>query len=278
MPGIRDFRGKVAVITGAGSGIGRATAVAFARHGAELVIADIRDDRLDEVSALIRKEGAGVLAKRVDVSRRDEVEALARFVMAERSHVDILCNNAGVGVGGGFEETSIEDFEWVFSINFWGVLYGIKAFLPYMMERRFGHIVNTSSVAGLAALPGMSAYSAAKFAVAGLGEALRPELRKYNIGVSTICPGIISTRVVEDGRMHLGEDSRANLAAVKDFYRERGWPPERVAKAVLSAVRLNRSVVPVGPEAWVQWFGKRLSQRGYELSCMLAANFLMGKG
>lgn len=275
MPGIKDFRGKVVVVTGAGSGIGRATAIAFAREGADLVIADVREERLEEVAKNISGLGARVMTKKTDVSRREEVEDLARVVLAERKRVDILFNNAGVGLGGSFEETSIEDFEWLFSINFWGVLYGIKAFLPHMMEKRYGHIVNTSSLAGLTALPGMSAYSAAKFAVAGLGEAIRSELRKYNIGVSTICPGVINTRVVEDGRMHLRESARANRDSVVEFYRRWGWPPERVAKAVLSAVRMNRSVVPVGPEAWVQWIGKRLSQTGFEALSRIAGSFLM---
>ncbi|HPP79588.1 MAG TPA: SDR family NAD(P)-dependent oxidoreductase [Deltaproteobacteria bacterium] len=275
MPGIKDFRGKVVVVTGAGSGIGRATAIAFAREGADLVIADVREERLDEVAKNISGLGARVMTKKTDVSKREEVEDLARVVLAERKRVDILFNNAGVGLGGSFAETSIEDFEWLFSINFWGVLYGIKAFLPHMMEKRYGHIVNTSSLAGLTALPGMSAYSAAKFAVAGLGEAIRSELRKYNIGVSTICPGVINTRVVEDGRMHLRESARANRDSVVEFYRRWGWPPERVAKAVLSAVRMNRSVVPVGPEAWVQWIGKRLSQTGFEALSRIAGSFLM---
>jgi short-subunit dehydrogenase len=129
-----------------------------------------------------------------------------------------------------------------------------------MIERKYGHIVNTSSLAGgLCAIPGMSAYCSTKFAVAGLGEALRAEVRKYGIGVSTICPGIINTRVVADGCMNLREESRANKPTVVKFYKKYGWPPERVAKAVLSAVRHNRSVVPVGPEAWIQWLGKRLS-------------------
>jgi short-subunit dehydrogenase len=216
------------------------------------------------------------LSRKVDVSKRPEVEDLARFVMAERSRVDILCNNAGVGMGGSFEDTSIEEFEWIFSINFWGVLFGIKAFLPHMIARKYGHIVNTSSLAGLAAMPGLSAYCATKFAVAGLGEALRAEVRKYGIGVTTVCPGVINTRVVEDGRMHLKEGARANRKAVVDFYRDRGWPPERVARAVLGAVRMNRSVVPVGPEAWLQWFGKRISQKGYEASSELVGRFLMG--
>ena len=275
MPGIKDFRGKVTVITGAGSGIGRATAQAFAAQGADLIIVDKEEDRLVEVAGEIEARGARVLARKVDVSDRTQVDDLAKFVIAERSRVDILYNNAGIGVGGSFDCTSLQEWERIFSINFWGVLYGIRAFLPHMIERRYGHIVNTSSLAGLCAIPGMSAYCSTKFAVAGLGEALRAEVRKYGIGVSTICPGVINTRVVADGCMNLREESRANRQAIVEFYKKFGWPPERVAKAVLSAVRHNRSVVPVGPESWIQWFSKRLSQKGYEAASELAGRFLM---
>ncbi|HUN56412.1 MAG TPA: SDR family NAD(P)-dependent oxidoreductase [Smithella sp.] len=275
MPGIRDFRGAVTVITGAGSGIGRATALAFAKEGADLVIVDKEEDRIVQAAQEINTLGARVLIKKVDVSDRLQVEELARLVIAERGRVDILYNNAGIGVGGNFDCTSLEVWEKIFSINFWGVLYGIKAFLPHMIERRYGHIVNTSSLAGLCAIPGMSAYCSTKFAVAGLGEALWAEVRRYGIGVSTICPGIINTRVVADGCMNLREESRANKQAVLDFYTKFGWPPERVAKAVLSAVRHNRSVVPVGPETWLQWFGKRLSQKGYEAASEYLGRLLM---
>jgi NADP-dependent 3-hydroxy acid dehydrogenase YdfG len=275
MPGIKDFKNKVVVITGAGSGIGKASAEAFAAEGADVVIADIHEDRLQEVSSGITARGGKALIKKVDVADRTQVEGLASFAIKEKGRVDILFNNAGVAIGATFDNTSIEEWEWIFSINFWGVLYGIKAFLPHMIERKYGHIVNTSSLAGLCSMPGMSAYSSTKFAVAGLGEALRAEVRKYGIGVSTICPGVINTRVVEDGRMHLRDGARANRQTVVDFYRNFGWPPERVAKAVLSAVRHNRSVVPVGPESWVQWFSKRLSQKGFEATSELAGRLLM---
>ncbi len=275
MPGIKDFKGKVTVITGAGSGIGRATALAFAKEGSDLVIADIHEERLKEVAGKITGYGARVLARRVDISDRAQVDEFAEAAIRERGHVDILFNNAGVAIGSSFEDTTIEDFQWIFSVNFWGVLFSVKAFLPHMISRKFGHVVNTSSVSGLCATPGMAAYCSTKFAIAGLGESLRAEMKKYGIGVSTICPGIIDTRIVADGRMKLKKDARAGNQGVADFYKRFGWPPERVASAVLSAVRNNRSVIPVGPEAWVQWFCKRLSQKGYELSSEAVGRFLM---
>ncbi len=275
MPGISNLRNKVVVITGAGSGIGRATALAFAGEGSDLVIADQYEERLDEVAGEIGRLSARCLTRRVDVSKRTEVEEFAKFVIAQRERVDVLFNNAGVAIGGNFIDTSIEDFEWIFSINLWGVLYGIKAFLPHMIARRSGHIVNTSSLAGLSAPPGLSAYASTKFAVVGLGESLRAELKRHNIGVTTICPGIINTRVVADGRMHLKPENRANTESMVNFYRKYGWPPERVAKAVLKAVRKNRSVVPVGPEAWIQWFSKRLSQRLHDAMAERVGRLLM---
>lgn len=275
MPGIKDFRDKVVVITGAGSGIGRATALAFADEGADLVIADINGDRLDAVAEEIGHKGARVLTRVVDVSKKKQVKDLVKFVIEKRGCVDILYNNAGVSIGGRFEDTGLEDWEWIFGINFWGMLYGIHYVLPHMIERKSGHIVNTSSLMGLCATPGTPAYCATKHAVASLGESLRAELRRHGIGVTTICPGVIDTRIVEDGRMHLDEKALASRGRVIKFYKKLGWPPERVAQAVLKAVRKNRSVVPVGPEAWIQWFLKRLSQKAYDVSLILAERFLM---
>lgn len=276
MPGIKDFRGKVVVITGAGSGIGRATALAFAGQGADLVLADIQSERLEEVAGMVSAKGARAITRQVDVADKAQVDAFAAFTLHERGRVDILFNNAGVGVAGTLVDTDIADYEWIFSVNYWGVLYGLKAFLPHMIERRYGHVVNTASAAGLFALPNMSAYCSTKFAVVGLSEVLRAEVRRYGIGVSTICPGVINTRIVTETRMHERETYRARRQDLVDFYRRFGWPPERVAKAVLSAVRHNRSVVPVGPEAWLQWFTKRLSQKMQDATIDIGGRFLMG--
>jgi NADP-dependent 3-hydroxy acid dehydrogenase YdfG len=277
MPGIKDLRDKVTVITGAGSGIGRSTALAFAREGADLVIADLSEERLAEVAKEIGVLGVRVLTRTVDVSDRAQVEAFAKFVIQERSHIDILHNNAGVSLSGMVEESSIENWEWIFGINFWGVLYGVKAFLPYMIERKFGHIVNTSSMFGLCAPPATPAYNATKFAVAGLGEGLRAEVRKYNIGITTLCPGIVNTRIVADSRMELKANPLVNRDNLVRFYEKFAISPERVASAVVKAVRRNRSVVPVGPDAWALWFTKRFSQTIYDSLMMLSSRLLFGK-
>lgn len=275
MPGIKNFKDKVVVITGAASGIGKATAKAFAREGADLVIADNNAQTLEQAAKEIQATGARVLARQLDVSDKKQVESFAGIVMNERGHVDILVNNAGVGVGGPLLDTSIEDYEWIFSINYWGVLYGLKYFLPHMVARKYGHVVNIASGAGLCSIPAMSAYCSTKFAVVGLSETLRSEMRRFGIGVSTICPGIINTNIVAQSRMHLQDNIKASHKRLVNFYSRFGWPPERVAKAILSAVRRNRSIVPVGPEAWAQWFTKRISQKFFDAMNEVSGRYFM---
>lgn len=277
MPGIKDLRSKVTVITGAGSGIGRLTALAFAREGADLVIADISEERLAGVAREIEALGARVLTRKVDVSKRQEVDAFAGFVIRERGRVDILHNNAGVSAAGTVADSNIENWEWIVNINFWGVLYGVKAFLPYMIERRYGHIVNTASLFGLVGIPGTPAYCCTKFAVVGLGETLRAEVRQYNIGVSTICPSWMNTRITADGRMELKANAMVSRDSIVKAYEKYAWPPEWAAKAVVKAVRRNKSVVPVGPDAWVLWFMKRFSQSLYDAAISLGSRTLLGK-
>lgn len=274
MAGIKDFRGKVVVVTGAGSGIGKASALAFASEGAKLVLSDVSEERLKEVAEKIGEKSAVVLIKKADVSDKKQVEELASFVIKEFGRVDILHNNAGVAVGGRVEKTPIEDWQWIVGINFWGVVYGINSFLPYMISQKYGHIINTASLFGLIGVPGAGAYCATKFAVVGLSEALRAEVKQYGIGVSVICPGLINTNIICDGRTCLSENGAANRCTVEKFFRDYGRSPEKVASAVLKAVRKNKAVVPVGFEAWIQWFLKRISQKAYNLSCNLSARLL----
>lgn len=275
MPGIKDFKNKVVVITGAGSGIGRATALAFAKEGAILVIADKDEQRLANVKQEIESLGAKALIKQTDVSDKSQVEALAQLVIREFGRVDILHNNAGVSVGGRIEDTSLEDWQWLIGINLWGVIYGVHYFLPYMIKQGYGHIVNTSSVLGLSATPATGTYSTAKFAITGLSESLRAEVHKYGIGVTTICPGLIDTRIVADGRINTRDNTRSSRKNVVAYFKNHGKPPERVAKAVLSAVRKDRAVVPVGADAWMYWYLKRLSQRLFNRIMIISDRYIV---
>jgi len=257
---VRDFGGKTALVTGAASGIGRETALAFARAGADLVVCDVNDAGLEETASALRGLGRRVLARRVDVASRDDVQAFADAVHRDHEAVDVLVNNAGVGLGGGLLDTSLEDWEWVLGINLWGVIHGCHFFVPRMVARkRGGHVVNVSSAAGFLASAQLLAYSTTKFAVFGLSEALRQELHPHAIQVTTICPGIINTPITTSARMRGAVGTSEARTALIEMYRRRNYGPERVAASILKAVARNRSVVPVSPEAWGMYLLKRLS-------------------
>lgn len=252
----RGLRGRAAVVTGAASGIGRATAAALAREGARLYLCDVDEAALARAAAEIG--GAVVLAEGVDVSKREEVAAFARAVHAKEDAADLLINNAGVGLAGGILDTSLEDWEWVLSVNLWGVVHGCHYFVPRMVEaRRGGHVVNVASALGLFAAPDVIGYCASKFAVVGLSESMRAELAPRGVHVTTICPGIIDTNIVKTSRYSRSPD--ATRERVTAIYRRRAYSPERVARALVDAVKAGRDVVPVSPEAWLVYYVKRLS-------------------
>jgi NAD(P)-dependent dehydrogenase (short-subunit alcohol dehydrogenase family) len=251
------LEGKVALVTGAAGGIGRATALALAARGARLVVCDVDEAGLRELASEL---GARlVLARRTDVSKRDEVRALADEVHACVPALDVLVNNAGVGLAGSFLDTSLEDFEWIVGINLWGVIHGCHFFVPKMVAAGPGRsVVNVSSALGYFAGADVSAYATTKFAVFGLSESLRAELAPAGIHVATICPGIIATGIVGKSRF-LGEaDEDGARARVAELYRRRNYGPEKVADAIVDAIRRRREVVPVSPEAWGLWYLKRL--------------------
>jgi NAD(P)-dependent dehydrogenase (short-subunit alcohol dehydrogenase family) len=257
-----NLHGRLVLVTGAGSGIGRATALLAARRGARLAICDVNEAGLREVESEIDRGGREVLARKVDVSDRAQMAEFAEAVHGEAGVVDLLVNNAGVGLGAGFLETELEDWDWIVPINLMGVVHGCHFFIPRMVERRQGgHVTNVSSVAGFYATPSLAAYNATKFAVLGLSQGLRAELHPHGIGVTAICPGIINTPITESSRLRGVAAEPGRRDQMVNIYRRRNYGPERVAENILKAVARNRAVAPISPEAWFAYGMTRVSPR-----------------
>ncbi len=252
---MKSFSGKVAAVTGAGSGIGRALALSLARRGCGLALSDVDEGGLAGTVEAARRVGAEAAGARVDVADREAVFAWADRVAEEHGRVNLIFNNAGVALGSTIEGGGYEDFEWLFDINFWGVVHGTKAFLPHLRASGEGHVVNISSVFALISVPGQAAYNASKAAVRGFTEALRMELELNGAPVSatSVHPGGIKTAVArsarsDDSLRSLGvnpEESRKNFE--KLFITE----PEKAAEVILSAVQKDKRRVLVGPDAYV---------------------------
>lgn len=249
---MKNLKNKVAVVTGAGSGIGRATAQLLGERGCRLAISDVNAGGLAETAERCRAAGVEVHTHEVDVSRRDEVYAWAELVARAMGGVNIVVNNAGVALSATVEDMSYEDFEWLMSINFWGVVYGTKAFLPHLRKAGEAHLVNMSSVFGLVGVPMQSAYNAAKFAVRGFTEALRHELELdgANIGVTTVHPGGIKTNIARSARFTPRPGTTPEKAA-RDFERMFTTSPERAAEDIVGAILNNRRRQLIGRDAVV---------------------------
>jgi NAD(P)-dependent dehydrogenase (short-subunit alcohol dehydrogenase family) len=254
----RDLTGRTVLVTGAGSGIGRATALLAAQRGADLVICDVDEAGLAETEAQASRNGHNVTSRRVDVADREQMRAFADDVGA----VDLLINNAGVGVAGEFVDTPLEEWDWIVSINLLGVVHGCHFFVPGMVERgQGGHIVNLSSMAGYSATPALTAYCATKFGVLGMSEALREELHPHGIGVTAVCPGVINTPITRNSRARGKADNDETRDRYVKIYEQRNYGPDRVARNVFKSIDRGRTVAPVSPEAWGAYAAKRISPR-----------------
>ena len=265
---MKDFTGRVAAITGAGSGIGRALAVDLASRGAHLALCDIDEAGLAETVARCEGYGVKTTSQRVDVADRAAVEAWAERVVADHGKVNLVINNAGVALGATVESMRYEDFEWLMNINFWGVVYGTKAFLPHLKASGEGHVVNLSSIFGLISVPSQAAYNAAKFAVRGFTDTLRMELEVEGapVSVTTIHPGGIKTNIATNARI---DDSITEITgdpekARSDFERAFITSPEKAARQILTAVQRDRRRALIGPDAKVVDFVSRLPAAVYQ--------------
>jgi NAD(P)-dependent dehydrogenase (short-subunit alcohol dehydrogenase family) len=242
---VESLRDRVAVVTGGGSGIGRALVDVFAREGARVVVADIEEASAVEAADTVRARGGTALAVRTDVTDLAQVQALADRAFTELGGVDVLCNNAGVALWGGLEHATHRDWQWVLGVNLWGVIHGLEAFLPRMVAgKRRGHIVNTASMAGLVATRGLGIYNTSKYAVVGLSETLAKDLAPHGIGVSVLCPMGVATRIGASDRnrpQHLKNDAARDMTPVT--LDGDTLAPASVAEMVLSAILENRLYV-----------------------------------
>lgn len=247
-----SFAGKVAVVTGGGSGIGRALSVSLAREGAHVVVADVAEADAEETVRLADAAGGEAVAVRTDVTDRPQVEALADRVFDRFGATHLLFNNAGVVVHGGLESATWQDWQWVVGVNLWGVIHGVLAFVPRMIAcGQGGHVVNTASMAGLIASQGLGVYNTTKYAVVGLSETLAKDLRPHGIGVTVVCPMGVATRIRQAGRNRPAALRNAESAAEGDEMTliGRTLDADDVARQTLAAIRTGSLYVITHDEA-----------------------------
>lgn len=274
---MKNFSGKVAAITGAGSGIGQATAIALAEKGCHLSLSDVNDKGLAQTLEKLRPYPVKVTVHHVDVGDRAAVYQYAEDSVKEHGKVNLIINNAGVGLGETVEAMSYENFEWLMNINFWGVVYGTKAFLPHLKQSGDGHVVNISSIFGV---PTQAAYNAAKFAVKGFTESLREELDIEGGCVSATCihPGGVKTNIARNSRMgEMGSMSIGGQDEVADLFdRIAMSTPEQAANAILRGVQKNQRRVLIGADAVLMDATQRLMPTAYQR--VLETLFRMNRG
>jgi NAD(P)-dependent dehydrogenase (short-subunit alcohol dehydrogenase family) len=257
---MKEFRDKVAVITGAASGIGRALADRCVQEGMKVVLADVELEPLTKTEASLKASGATVLAVRTDVSQARDVEALAQRTLEAFGAVHLLCNNAGVAAEAAIWESTLAEWQWLIGVNLWGVIHGVHVFVPLMLAQETEcHIVNTASLAGLISGPGLGAYKVTKHGVVTLSETLYHELaeRGAKVKVSVLCPGIVNTRIMESARNRpgrlppaepLGPASRARWETLRQLV-PAGMPPGQVADGVFAALRKDQFYILTHPDS-----------------------------
>ena len=270
---MQQLDGKVAVVTGGASGIGRAMAQRFAREGMKLALADIEKGALEQATAEFEADGVEVFPYAVDVSNADQMDGLAQAVLDRFGAVHVVCNNAGVASGGPMWELSTADWEFTLRPNLWGVIHGVRVFAKHLIAQDEGHLVNTASMAGLVSVPGLGPYNVSKHAVVTLSETLHGELKALGskVGVSVLCPGFVQTRLWDSGRNRPDELQNAETTPTVDQEQAvellkalivGGTPVDPIADHVLDAVRNQRFYVLThdGSEAFVEQRMQRILQ------------------
>ncbi len=255
--------GGAAVVTGAGSGIGRALAQQLVAAGSALALADVDEPGLQQTAQCLAKNSALVTTHVVDVANEESVKAFAADVHARHGRATLLINNAGVALHGNFEEVSLDDFRWLMESNFWGTVYGVKYFLPLLKRELRAHIVNVSSVFGIIAPAGQAAYAASKFAVRGFTEALRHELEGSSVGVSCVHPGGIRTAIARHARLGAATPSARREESVARFERLARTSPEAAAARILRGVERHEPRILIGIDAYQIDFLQRLRPASY---------------
>jgi NADP-dependent 3-hydroxy acid dehydrogenase YdfG len=275
---MKTLNDKVVVITGAGSGIGRALALDLARRGSLLALSDVDDAGLAETVAQVERIGARVRGDRLDVADRDAFARYALDVVQDFGRVNVVINNAGVALAGDFNDLEYSDIDWIVGVNLWGVVHGTKEFLPHLIASGDGHVVNLSSLFGLVSMPGQSMYNATKYAVRGMTEALREEMliAGHPVGVTAVHPGGIKTAIARNARVS-AKESKEETARLFDEKLAK-MTPERAAEIIVNGILKNRARVLVGIDAHaVHHLAKLLGSRYQDVVAMTSKRVLPDK-